>query len=427
MDKTREMARLMKKNGEFDKAVELYTDIWKINKDKWVGWEYAFCLRNCKKIEESIQVLEETLTIDSNFQYSKNYLASILYEKHFKNIKEKYTYNEELYLEKEAKKILNLLDKDGEYIYKNTVFKILKILKNGNKCSAKKILYWLDKVDLSTISDEPLKAEVNNKIKEYQSEKEMYYSYKTKALYESKQYDECVEVCIEAINNIKHFHHNNDLWIKTRKAKAQGICGDKKSAVNDLVELSAVKSHWLLFLDIAELYYFDKNIENSLIYCIRAALTKDPVNMKVELYYKIAWLLEHLGEKEMALNHLLFARQIREQNKWKIPNKLDNAIARLKNNKETDEIKINVLYKFWVRKIRSNLGEKNGEVCRLLPNGKAGFIIEQESKKTYYFQISSVLKNTRLYKGNSVKFSLVNSFDPKKKMQSLVADYIEII
>mgnify|MGYP000964913444 CR=1 FL=1 len=427
MNQLRQQARELKEKKNFKKAIDLYTQIWPNHSDIWVGWEYAVCLKHQGKLDEAINVLKEVLSRNNKFYYAKNLLSWCLYERYFKTTKKKYNFSEITHLIKVTEEIINLVDQTDKSPYEYTIFKLIKILKANAAFPAAKLLYWLDKIDIELVQDIPFKFEFKGRKGESQSNKEMYYAYKTRALYEQKEYEECISCCEEALVQIERFHHDNDIWIEVRKAKSIGMLGDIDIAINKLIDLAAIKKHWSLYMNIAEFYYKKCNKGKALLYYYRAALTKDPCRMKVELYYKIGLMLEEQGDNYTALLHYLFVKQIRIRNEWSISSKLIRAIGRVHQMQDSikKDIDINNLKIFWLNEVRRMLGTQSGIVIKMIAQGKAGFV--RANNKNYFFEKSAIVNNIKIKQGDKISFCLVDSYDKKKRVGTIAAGYIEKI
>lgn len=421
MNHNREIAKQLCSQGKLNESIEIYKSIYEKSKkiDCWLSWEYAYVLKKAEKIDDAIEVCKQYYRVNKNFKYINDLLSWCLFEKYFKNI--------EPIDDKKRQKCIKI----GEFVTKITqqndklpyeliVWKIIKLYKSDINFNAKKINYWLNKLDSSKLSKEPyILVDKFNKKVENASKKEEWYSLKSKALIKLKEYIECIKICNLAMKDIKKFHYNNDIWIKTRKAKCIFILGNPECSIKTLEEILKEKEHWSIYKTLFEFEIKLNRTDKALTYAYIAALTKDPPKVKINLYHEIGHTLEKMGKKEIALKHYLFSKEIRENNNWIIPDLLTFDINRLINEVYIDEIDLYMqLKKFWIDEKRKLITQYEGVISNLLPNGKCGFI-ECNDGQSYYFKVSSIIENDSLLTINKkVTFSIRDSYDRKKRINT---------
>ncbi|MBU3102243.1 MULTISPECIES: tetratricopeptide repeat protein [Clostridium] len=214
--------------------------------------------------------------------------------------------------------------------------------------------------------------------------------------------------------NINKFHNDRDVWMQARKAECISLLGDPEAAINLLEQLLVKKDHWTIHKTIFQMKIDLKYYDEGLGHAFMAALTKDPPDKKINLYYKIGQVLEMKKEYKYALMHYVFVKQIRVEKKWNIPSELIQCIDRLsvKDEIKTDNLHMQ-LRDYWVSQKILISKRFEGFIMKFLPNGKAGFI--KVKNNSYYFRTSSILSLKKdVFKDVKVSFSLVDSFDIKK-------------
>lgn len=427
MEKLREKARLLKDSGQYEQAITVYNELVldSDQSDKWVLWEYAKCLKEVGKIDEAIDVSKSLHLREKTFVYNNDLLGWLLYEKYFKVLKENYSYIE-------INKMFDIADyitkvvkyKDGS-AYELITLRMVKILKDNKSKAYNKILSMLNRLDSKKLSKVPPTYTHKNRKKEYQSNKEMYYSAKSKALLELEQYEECLSLCTEALEDNITYHHNNDIWISVRKA----ICIGKTRSIEESIQLlkdSAKKlPHYNIYQKIGDGYRELGQVSKALLYYCISAMATGPTDdsMKVRLYINIAIHLYEQGDMENALNHALYVKQIEESKGWEINNKVKEIIKNV--NLDTYKVNIEDLRGYWTSIIDTGIGSQNGTIIKIHSNNKFGFIKGKE--KSYFFKIASVLDRKRVNPGDKVKFCLIDSFDRSKKIDTKEAAYIRVL
>ena len=313
MKNLRNEARVLKDDKRFWEAVDIYKNIWsKNNVDKWLGWEYAYCLKKINDITKAIVVCKHTYKLDPQFVMNNDLMAWCVYEKYFRFRKEEYTEHDLKNLEIVAQTIISLIEQKDGSAFEFIVFAIVNIYKKKRDIdSYKKIIDWLDRLNIELL-DKEVKSFQNNsgRFIEIQSRKEEYYSIKTKSLLSLEKYAECINCCELAEKDIDKFHYDNDIWIGGRKYYSYGKLGDTDIALAGLKELVGKKNHWSLLFEIAQIYSIKKQREDALDYAYRALLTRDQDKMKIKVLYFVAENLERLEEKNLAKAHYCYYKKI---------------------------------------------------------------------------------------------------------------------
>ena len=56
MDNLRAKAKQLKDEGAFIDAVFVYEQVYQENNDKWIWWEYAYCLKKLGRHNQALQI-----------------------------------------------------------------------------------------------------------------------------------------------------------------------------------------------------------------------------------------------------------------------------------------------------------------------------------------------------------------------------------
>ena len=202
-------------------------------------------------------------------------------------------------------------------VYTQCVFKILMFYKRNQDWDW--ILYWLDKLDPELLNDE--KGGSGERI--YPSKKEEYYNFKSKALLEVGEYNECIEVSKTALETFSEFALNGDVWHKFRIAKSLKEIGESEEALAYLENVLKVQDQWYVYKEFAEDYYNLKDCERALRYASQAVIADGPVNSKVNLYYLIYKLLKD-SDPDFSIRHAQLFLTIKLESEAEIPEEIEN-------------------------------------------------------------------------------------------------------
>ncbi|WMC91304.1 tetratricopeptide repeat protein [Kineothrix sp. MB12-C1] len=426
MGDLRNQAKKYKEEGKYQNAIEIYEKIWtKENTDKWAGWEYAYCLKKVKEITKAIMVCKYTYKLDNNFVLNNDLMAWCVYEKYFQEKKETLAHHEIIKLDKIAKAAIGLIEQKQGSAYEHIVFAIIHIYKNkGDRISFEKIVDWLGRLKIDLLSDEAVKyIDKKGNDSEWQSRKEEYFSYYSKALIVLERYNECIECCELAEKKLKTYHYDNDIWIKARLYYSQGMLEEYNKALLGLTELSLKKNHWSIIFKIAQLYDKKGEGEQALLYVFKALLSRDPDRMKVKVVYFAAEILEKMEDYDLAKLHYIYFKKIREDNEWEVPLELDKKIEECKGTCETSQITSKYMRNIWIKRIKGNSQVYKGVVSKIMKNGKNGFILY--NKNSIFFRLVEVVG--RVKERDNVTFIIEDSFDKLKNKRTKEAKYIEIV
>lgn len=426
MRELRNRARQLKADREFQEAVEIYEKMWsRENTDKWLGWEYAYCLKQIHELTKAIAVCKHTFVLDKGFNVNNDLMAWCVYEKYFRDKKDIYSAHEVENLERTALAIISLIKQNSKSAYERIVFSLINIYKKkGDKKSYIKILEWLDRLNVDLLSTDILVyVDKNGKDSELQSRQEEYYSLRTKSLLALERYKECIAFSEEAEKTIEKFHYGNEIWIQARRYYSYGMLGDYEKAIEGMKELVNKKNHWSLLFKISIIYDHAGETDMAMRYSYKALLCKDPDKMKVKVIYFVAQKLHESGEIELADLHYCYYKQIREANNWGISTQVEAYIS----NIPVPEKKFSVdrLRRIWLSKVKSGSKLYYGKVSKIMPNKKNGFI--SFDNKSIFFRVNEAFGRNKVKENVKVSFIIEKSFDNKKNRDTQEAKYVEVL
>jgi|TARA_B100000315_G_scaffold260800_1_gene325426 cold shock CspA family protein len=410
----RDKATTLRKQRNFQDALLLFETLWEETEDKWDGWNLAYCYNKCAEYDKALKVSKEVYAADNDFDYIKGTYAWSAYMLNINNYSGD-NYDE---LKTYANGIMQLTENRQEDVFRHlTVLKVMDYCETKGMWEA--LLSWSKIIDPKILNAEPYKFKKNGKNITMPSNREKWYLKTSKAYEKSENWERCFETTCNGLN-----HFPDEIWLKRRKAISQGNLGELDKAIEELKNISFVKSDWFIFRDIAVLHGQNNNYSNALDYiidgCILSANLPDP-GYRWELYYDAALFLYKSGENKMSEKHLILSYSLRENEGWKTPEVIA-ALAgelgiELKSIENTGSL-IKELKKFWEQHKFSKLPKNKGMIKTMLPNGKAGFITS-ENGEDYYFKVMSFNgKRSQLKPGLKVEFFVQESFDRVKKEKS---------
>lgn len=266
---------------------------------------------------------------------------------------------------------------------------------------------------------------------EFASEKENWFAYKTKALFELGQYEACCHFASLALSHIDVFHYANDIWFARRIALSKKKLGNNAEALSELFNVLKRKKEWFIQYEIAQIYFESKLLQEAFSYCIDALTNLGDIAYKVGLIELFATILEHNQESEMAWKHLQLSKSLRENAAWNVPNNLQNRLA-LYENQFQNRLMLNPLLSelkdYWkkhntsVSKTTKEIGELKGKVSKLIHNNEQGAdgFISFENKKVYFRLGADHRFSKKIRTGMPVVFKIIPSDGKHKRSRAII-------
>lgn len=266
---------------------------------------------------------------------------------------------------------------------------------------------------------------------ELASDKENWFAFKTKALFETQQYQECFELSKKALETFEKFHYSNEVWFARRIALSKKHLGNSEEALNELLQVLRRKKEWFIQNEVAEIYKENGEFDKAFKYAIEAINNFGDLEYKVGLLVLIANILEQKQEKELSFKHYMLSKLLRQQEEWKVPQTLDYALQNLgfaqipleqlpnlkrelKNYWNT--FKQEKIKPFDKTRIMTNQNFE-GEIVRILHDnerGKVGFI--KSNGKEHYFSVNPNYHSiSDISVGTKVIFEILPPKDDKKE------------
>ena len=250
--------------------------------------------------------------------------------------------------------------------------------------------------------------------KELASDRENWYAAKSKAYLELGQFEECRNICEEALDRFERLHYNNQSWFARRIALASKGMGHTEDAINGLKRILLRKKDWFIYMEIAELQFEQGDYESALENCRKGMAGHGDMEFKVKLLFLTATILKKLNQTVLAQKHHQLNKLLRESVGWKIPFDLQEELKSVPESISgitNSRILIKELSEFWEPSEHNPTGRLNGTIERILHDneqGVVGFI--KQGKDSFYFSIrrSDPVSST-IKLGKSVQFEVEQS------------------
>lgn len=264
---------------------------------------------------------------------------------------------------------------------------------------------YLDCINPELLDSNPVKTQK----RELASDQEYWYNKKTKILLKLKRYEETIKYCDIALNRIHKFHSNMNIWLMQRKADALYNLDQIDRALDLLNEIKLNGfSHWFINKSLFEIYVKKNNEEKAKMNIALAGTFDKRHEGRILMYEAAAKYLHSVGLSHEALLHSTLSFCIRVENKY---NKtITYSIEHMDGYTKDDVLK--ELLPIWNKWINDNKTFIKGQIIKLLPSEKDGFI--RSDNRSFYFSIKDV-KNPQSIRVNAdVTFTLEDRLNKKK-------------
>lgn len=257
-----------------------------------------------------------------------------------------------------------------------TVFRVVRDLKEEGGRD-EEILRWTDHLDPGEVDDRVGLLRTEDGLeRELPSDRERWYSARTKALYELDRYQECLDLCEEALRRVARFSGQNQVWIERRRALCREELGQFDEALEELRRVMRVKPRWFVHRDLARMYARRREYDRALEHGCRGALEGEIDGFRWGLFKQLADILEARDDYERAHLHAVLALALREEKEWPVGDAHRRWADRF--GVEVDELPgsetvADRLRPFWQRVRRAALPEATATVLEYDPEEGRGY------------------------------------------------------
>jgi tetratricopeptide (TPR) repeat protein len=313
---------------------------------------------------------------------------------------------------------------------------LLKKFKDKPSVNWSVVNKFCDLVSVDSLDTECKTIEIERKGErkpmEFASDKENWYAFKTKALFETQQYLQCLELSKQALEVFKKFHYANEVWFARRIALSKKHLGNSIDALNELLQVLRRKKEWFIQSEVAEIYKENGDFDKAFQYAIEAINNFGDLEYKVGLLVLIAEILEKKPEKELSFKHYMLSKLLRQQEEWKVPQNLDFALRSLGYTQISLEQLPNLkkeLRNYWnsfkpqqPKPTGNNNQQLTGRIDKILHNDEKGAdgFIKYDNNKSVYFRVNTTDELTKkLNVGLKVIFKILPPKENGKKERAV--------
>lgn len=254
---------------------------------------------------------------------------------------------------------------------------------------------------------------------ELASDEESWYAASAQVLLELGDYEQCVLLSNESLSKFSKLHYDNDVWFKYKIAKCQKGLGNLTEAIPKMEEVERRRSEWFVQRELAELYFEQGELSKAKRMAIKSALNYGDKEKKEGVYFLLGQIHKKQDQIETAYKHFLLSQMIRQEEDWKIPQRLKVELEEtkprgFKNEYDSSSTLFKELWKLWKgnslsiqrqhRKRKPSAKEIQGKISHVRHDKGFGFIVG-DNEHEYFFRSNAVKTDFGdLQKGLKVKF-----------------------
>lgn len=410
-------AAQLRKNQEYQKAVDIYQSLWQQNPlqfGEWDGWSYAYSLTKLNQYTDSLEICRQLYPRFSKVEILNSVYAKSIYYTQFTQEPQPALAS----LRKATQAIYDLSPPHNPYSpTPKAIFKLSKVLMSQASINWAEIEGWLLKIDPDHLDDRSYTwTDSKGKNMELASPLEEWYAQMIKVKAGLNQPNELLELLSAARKKKIKWHYNNDIWFQRKEAFAYKQLGDLARAEQILKRILVKKNEWFIMFDLAQVIHDEKE---KLQLLSKAAMAPGKMAMKLNVFEMMFRLLKQSEDyRHEAMLHLALFVALRQENDWPVK---EDVLAQLNaSNINLDELGSSVaiyqqLLPFWKQLTSATVHE--GVIKKVNTDGQSGFV---ESNHGSFFASFRGFKGVPMAQ-TKVEFELVDSFDKKKNRPSKMA------
>lgn len=273
--------------------------------------------------------------------------------------------------------------------YTRTVWKVIDTMRGRPRHTARELNRYLEKLDPDLLSAVE-RTQRNDEIPvTLASEREYWYSLRSRFLIKEERYKACISICQEALRVFPQLHHDNEIWFSYRIALCQLRMGHVDEAVQTWQTLLQYNEHWIIYRGLFYGAEAKQDLRAMLQYGAAGMLAGTQFAEKIHFIAQFADVLHQMGKEMMAFIHYVLIWKSREQRGWYISASLRQQIASYHQPIPSWNTLLHTLYPFWISCKHTGEEPVYGIIETILPGDTGGFIKTYEGH-SYYFKGNSL-------------------------------------
>lgn len=380
--------------------------------------DYVRELKNQGRTDEAIEVGRTFLQVGEGLTGFINHYGYALYNK-FINIDESLIAEKEELFFSIVEEICSLCKQQKYSPLEATINKAMKYIMNKKPVDYQKLSDLLDHLNVQELSTEPF---VNNAGKEYESKREKWYRIKVRSLYELGEYNHCVEIANMAYTQPLKWHYNNLNWIKYYRASSLVKIERYEEAENEFLSLGNRIPNVDSFEVLYDLYLNTGKENEAYTNLIYKFFNVGYDAAYLSLYEKVLKMVKGGNHSEVTSLAQALIYQLKAENGKDLA---DCTIA-----DEYKDVNSSTLYDRFYNQLMEHLEEYitryEGKIVYYNKDKEFGSIY-QEDDDNLFFRQADYIYDEVVEKRDVVEYSVMKTFDVKKKVPTTKAVLIKTL
>ncbi|WP_249028475.1 hypothetical protein [Tannockella kyphosi] len=367
--------------------------------------DYMKLLKSLDMVEEACLVGETFLNEVPELKQYINQYGYVLYNTYINVEDEKIKADLDTFFEK-VEKIISMCKPERFSPFNATLNKAIRVVTNSNPIDYSRLIELLGNYEVSDLSMEPF---TNKEGKEFESQKERYYRLLVRALYETKQYEECITQANIAYSLNLKWHYNAQSWIAYYRALSLVETKDYVEAKHAFLSLQN-RIRGVDFNDVLYTVFSENGDQKEAnIYLLHAFFEKGYSIDHLEMYKKLLAAITKTEKEELISCVDEFISALTKEK--------NIAYTALKEYETTASS--SDLYDIVYNKVMTNLSllveRKEASVVYYNDKSKIGTIGSDYKEDGIFFRQADFVYDEDVQKRDKVEYTVLPTFDNKKQ------------
>lgn len=397
-------------NENQEKTISLYRTKFEASPNLFNNFQaldYMRILKEFNMVDEAIKVGETFLQECPDLVDYINTYGYLIYN-NFINIDTKLILENLEVFYQNVDKILKICKAVKYSPYLATVNKAIRIINSTTPVDYHKLLELLNHQIVSDLSSQPFK---NDDGREFESKLERYYRLKVRALYETKNFVECIETANTALALNLKWHFNAHLWIQHYRVESLVEERQFEEAKRAILKLGN-RIHGINARDVLYKIHVNNNEhQEANMYLLLDFFEKGYTIDELEMYKNILSMVQHAKLEDVAMIVEQFIIALCQESN--VP--FESTITPSQSNSSDlyDTMYNNImknLDKFTIRQV--------GNVSYYNETSNYGIVKNQQFEDGLFFKQTDFVYDEDVQRRDVISFCTLPTFDVKKQMIS---------
>lgn len=366
--------------------------------------DYIRLLKNENLLEEAIKVGEAFFQECPELKGYLNQYGYALYNRDIAVDETTILENEEQYFNT-VKQILTMCKAERYSPFDATVNKVIKYITSKNTIDYSLLITIMEYLNPKDLSDVPF---VNNEGKEFESKKERYYRLYIRALFETNEYQKCVDLANNALAAAIKWHYNAMQWIMYYRGCSLVQLGQYQEAEREFLALQN-RIRGINFYDVLYTTYASlEDHKKANMYLLYEFFESGYDIAHLPLYKKVLDAIKKTNIETLIETADMFIDALCKENN------LPYSPLKVYNNASSSDL-YDVLYGKIMGNLQHLVERKEGIVVHYNQSKAIGTIADDFEEEGVFFRQADYVYDEEVQRKDKVEYTEMPTFDTKKQ------------